>query len=115
MDVDLLACGLADSEHSPLSSQGGQRYPGGVPTLHTWYVRIYHTAAGYACYTNSHQSLASGNSADVCYDQGQDQWSLSRHLLPSDRDNRFFTPRRHARVTDTCTVKGSNGPMTGTN
>ena len=75
VDVDFLACGLADSEHSPLSSQGGQRYPGGVPTLHTWYVRIYHTAAGYACYTNSHQSLASGNSSDVCYNQGQDQCS----------------------------------------
>ena len=68
-----MACG---SEHSPLSSRGGQRYPGGSSYASpTWYVRIYHTTAGYACYTNSHQSLASGNSSDVCYNQGQDQCS----------------------------------------
>ena len=73
VDVDFSACGLADSEHSPLSSQGGQRYPGGVPTLHTWYVRIYHTAAGYACYTNSYRSLASGDSSDGHQPHRQDQ------------------------------------------
>ena len=60
---------------SPISA-GWPRIPmGKILHFAPWYICIYHTTAGYACYTNSHQSLASGNSSDVCYNQGQDQCS----------------------------------------